>query len=130
MAKRAVIWTETALINLTSPSRLLLPFAALYDGITRLRNHLYDIQPKKTVHFTPFVLSVGNLSVGGTGKTPMVTYLAHWLAQDYPLAILSRGYGRQTRGVRIAGEHDTAIGKRICGNGEFKTVEKRRAMEY
>ena len=88
--------------------RLLLPFSALYDGITTFRNHLYDIQHKRTVHFTPFIISVGNLSVGGTGKTPMVAYLAERLSENYPLAILSRGYGRQTRGVRIASEQDTA----------------------
>ncbi len=89
-------------------STLLLPFSALYDGVTALRNHLYDIQQKRSVHFTPFIISVGNLRVGGTGKTPMVIYLTEWLAQHHPLAILSRGYGRKTRGVRIATEHDTA----------------------
>ena len=89
-------------------SKLLFPLSALYDGITHLRNHLYDIRSKKTIDFTPFIISVGNLSVGGTGKTPLVAYLAQWLKEDYPLAILSRGYGRQTRGVRIANEHDTA----------------------
>ncbi len=51
---------------------------------------------------------MGNLSVGGTGKTPMVAYLAQWLHAEYPLAILSRGYGRQTRGVRLANDGDTA----------------------
>ncbi len=80
----------------------------IYRAATTFRNHLYDIQSKKTIAFTPFIISVGNLSVGGTGKTPMVVYLAQWLAADYPLAILSRGYGRQTRGVRIANAQDTA----------------------
>ena len=89
-------------------SKLLFPFSVLYDGVTTFRNHLYNIQHKKTIHFTPFIISVGNLSVGGTGKTPMVTYLTQWLSADYSLAILSRGYGRQTRGVRIADEQDTA----------------------
>ena len=87
---------------------LLLPFSTLYHWITTFRNHLYDIQYKKTIDFTPFIISVGNLSVGGTGKTPMVAYLAEWLSHNYSLAILSRGYGRQTRGVRIASEEDTA----------------------
>ena len=87
---------------------LIFPFGVLYGWITTFRNHLYDIQSKKTIVFTPFIISVGNLSVGGTGKTPMVAYLAEGLLADYPLAILSRGYGRQTRGVRIANEQDTA----------------------
>ena len=80
----------------------------VYRAVTDFRNHLYAIQSKKTIDFTPFIISVGNLSVGGTGKTPMVAYLAQWLKHDHALAILSRGYGRQTRGVRIAHEHDTA----------------------
>ena len=80
----------------------------VYRAVTDFRNHLYAIQSKKTIDFTPFIISVGNLSAGGTGKTPMVVYLAQWLRHDYSLAILSRGYGRQTRGVRIANEHDTA----------------------
>ncbi|MGB3849565.1 MAG: tetraacyldisaccharide 4'-kinase [Tunicatimonas sp.] len=87
---------------------LLLPLSAPYRLVTTLRNHLYNIQSKRTLHFTPFIVSVGNLSVGGTGKTPLVVYLAQWLRAHYPLATLSRGYGRQTRGVRIAGAQDTA----------------------
>ena len=87
---------------------LLLPFSLVYGWITTFRNHLYRIQYKRTIDFTPFIISVGNLSVGGTGKTPMVAYLAEWLQQQHPLAILSRGYGRQTHGVRIAREEDTA----------------------
>ena len=89
-------------------SVILFPLSLLYRMATAFRNHLYDIQYKKTLDFTPFIISVGNLSVGGTGKTPMVAYLAQRLSADYSLAILSRGYGRQTRGVRIAGEQDSA----------------------
>ena len=100
---------------------LLRPFSALYSRITSFRNHLYNIQSKKTIDFTPFIISVGNLSVGGTGKTPMVAYLTEWLHQDYPLAILSRGYGRQTRGVRIAREEDTA---RTLGDEPYLFYQK------
>ena len=89
-------------------SIVLSPLSLFYRAVTDLRNHLYDIRSKKIIDFTPFIISVGNLSVGGTGKTPMVLYLAKWLLQHHSLAILSRGYGRQTRGVRIANEHDTA----------------------
>ena len=87
---------------------ILSPLSLLYRWATILRNHLYNIQSKKTISFTPFIISVGNLSVGGTGKTPLVAYLTKWLHASYPLAILSRGYGRQTRGVRIANEQDNA----------------------
>ncbi|MGB3778502.1 MAG: tetraacyldisaccharide 4'-kinase, partial [Tunicatimonas sp.] len=89
-------------------SILLFPLSLIYRAATTFRNHLYDIQSRKTIAFTPFIISVGNLSVGGTGKTPMVVYLAQRLKDDYPLAILSRGYGRQTRSVRIANAQDTA----------------------
>ena len=87
---------------------ILSPLSLLYRSVTGFRNHLYNIGYKKTIFFTPFVISVGNLSVGGTGKTPMIAYLAHWLQAEHPLAILSRGYRRKTRGVRLAREDDTA----------------------
>ncbi len=106
MRKLAAQQLTTGLSRLLSI--LLLPLSLIYRAATTFRNHLYDVQSKKTLDFTPFIVSVGNLSAGGTGKTPMVAYLAQWLSADCPLAILSRGYGRQTRGVRIAREHDTA----------------------
>ena len=87
---------------------ILSPLSLLYRSVTHFRNHLYNIGYKKTIHFTPSIISVGNLSVGGTGKTPMIAYLAHWLQAEHPLAILSRGYRRKTRGVRLASENDTA----------------------
>lgn len=88
---------------------VLWPLAGLYDGITRFRNHLYNIGYKKTLDFTPFVVSVGNLSVGGTGKSPMIEYLTDYLlGENYSVAILSRGYGRKTQGVRLATDEDSA----------------------
>ncbi len=80
----------------------------MYRALTGFRNHLYNIQYKKSMAFTPFIIDVGNLRVGGTGKSPMIEYLARWLSADYPLAILSRGYQRKTRGFRLAGDEDTA----------------------
>jgi tetraacyldisaccharide 4'-kinase len=73
-----------------------------------LRNHLYNIGSRRSLAFEPLVISVGNLSVGGTGKSPMVEYLARFIARQAPLAILSRGYKRKSRGIRIASEEDTA----------------------
>ena len=87
---------------------LLFPFALLYDGITRLRNHLYTNGNKPSVEFDRTVISVGNLNVGGSGKTPMIEYLARLLQSKYKLAILSRGYGRKTHGLRFAGNEDSA----------------------
>jgi tetraacyldisaccharide 4'-kinase len=88
---------------------LLLPFAWLYNLITRLRNYLYDIGHKKSFQFDTIVISVGNLNVGGSGKTPMVEYLIRLLSSQYKVASLSRGYGRKTKGFRIAKDDDTAL---------------------
>jgi len=87
---------------------LLLPFSILYNLITSIRNHLYNINYKPSIHFEIPLIGVGNLSVGGTGKTPMVEYLLERLASKYQLATLSRGYGRKTRGYRLASEKDGA----------------------
>lgn len=86
----------------------LYPFSLLYNGVTRLRNHLYDLEIKKSCRFTPVLLNVGNLAVGGTGKTPMIEYLIRLLQKEYTLATLSRGYGRRTRGFRLAGPQESA----------------------
>lgn len=100
---------------------LLLPFAWLYDLVTRVRNYLYDIGHKKSFQFDVPVISVGNLNAGGSGKTPMVEYLIRLLADQYKPATLSRGYGRATKGFRVAGEHDDA---RTIGDEPFQVFRK------
>lgn len=87
---------------------LLFPISLIYGGVTRLRNHLYNIQYKPAFHFETITISVGNLSVGGTGKTPMVEYLIRLLKDQYKVATLSRGYGRKTNGFIIASEQESA----------------------
>ncbi len=87
---------------------LLSPFAWLYALIMAVRNKLYDLNIKKTHRFPVPVLSVGNLAVGGTGKTPHVEYLVRLLQPHYRVATLSRGYGRQTKGFRLADHTATA----------------------
>lgn len=86
---------------------LLFPLAFLYGVVTSIRNYLYDKGYFKTVTFNIFTLSVGNLSVGGTGKTPHVEYLIRLLQNHYQIATLSRGYGRKTKGFRLATQADT-----------------------
>ena len=90
------------------PGILLYPFTVFYDLVTRFRNHLYDIEYKRSFQFETNVIGVGNLTVGGTGKTPMVEYLIRLLDDKYRIATLSRGYGRKTRGFHIAGSQDSA----------------------
>ena len=87
---------------------LLSPFAFIYKLATDLRNHLYDIGYRPSIQFDRFVVSVGNLTVGGTGKTPFVELLVRLLSSKYKMAVLSRGYGRKTRGFRMANSQDNA----------------------
>jgi len=87
---------------------LLFPFSLLYSAITGIRNHLYNIGWKRSFQFDRFVVSVGNLTVGGTGKTPFVELILRQFKSKYKLAVLSRGYGRRTKGFRLAGAKDDA----------------------
>lgn len=87
---------------------LLLPFTLLYKGATQIRNHLYDRKIKKSFAFDTKVINVGNLTVGGTGKTPHVEYLIRYLSKKYNICTLSRGYGRKTKGFILADKLATA----------------------
>lgn len=87
---------------------LLFPFAALYSLVMHVRNYLYDIGHKRSVQFNIPVIVVGNLNVGGSGKTPMVEYLIKLLMRDFKVATLSRGYKRDTKGYKFATESDSA----------------------
>ncbi len=100
---------------------LLAPFSWLYAMVTHVRNLLYDLGWKKSTSFDRVVISVGNLNVGGTGKTPMIEYLVELLKKDYSIAILSRGYGRHTKGFRLAGEQDDAFS---IGDEPFQFYKK------
>ncbi|WP_018477836.1 tetraacyldisaccharide 4'-kinase [Pontibacter roseus] len=80
---------------------LLWPFSLLYGGIMLLRNYLYDTGMLRSTRFSLPVIAVGNLTVGGTGKTPHVEYLLR-LLKGYPTATLSRGYKRKSKGFVLA----------------------------
>jgi len=88
---------------------LLYPFAMLYNLGTRVRNYLFDIGHKPSFQFEVMVISVGNLNVGGSGKTPMVEYIIRLLKDRFRIATLSRGYKRRTKGFRTASAEDTAL---------------------
>ncbi len=87
---------------------LLYPFALIYGGIARLRSMLYEWNVYKQIEFDLPLIVVGNLSTGGTGKTPHVAYLIELLQGEYALATLSRGYKRRTNGYLMADENSTA----------------------
>lgn len=77
---------------------LLFPFSALYSLIIRLRHFFYDRQVLSSREFDFPVICVGNLSLGGTGKSPMIEFLLRHLESDFHMATLSRGYKRKTTG--------------------------------
>lgn len=86
--------------------KLLFPFALIYGGITAFRNFLYNKNILSSHAFDFPIIAVGNLSVGGTGKTPMVEYLVHLLSHQ-KTGILSRGYKRKTKGFLLANKHSS-----------------------
>lgn len=76
----------------------LIPFSIIYGLIVNLRNKLFDLELIKSTAFDIPIISVGNISVGGTGKTPHTEFLIEWLKTKYKVSTLSRGYKRKTRG--------------------------------
>lgn len=87
---------------------LFFPFSILYGWLMQIRNRQFDNGQRTQTTFDRTVISVGNLSTGGTGKTPMIEFLIRRLKGNNELATISRGYGRQTKGFRIAADHDDA----------------------
>lgn len=87
----------------------LYPFALIYGFVVWLRNRLYDSGFYSAVEFSIPVINVGNLSVGGTGKTPHVEYLVRLLQYRFGVATMSRGYKRRTQGFQLAGEKTNAL---------------------
>lgn len=88
---------------------LLYPFALIYGVLVWLRNRLYDAGFSSSIEFDLPVICVGNLSVGGTGKTPHVEYLIRLLQYRYTVATMSRGYKRSTQGFVLADENSNAL---------------------
>ncbi|CDG49739.1 tetraacyldisaccharide 4'-kinase [Cardinium endosymbiont of Bemisia tabaci] len=81
-----------------------------YGGMVALRHFLYNKKIKKTFfHKKPKVISIGNLSVGGTGKTPLTIYLVKLLAKYQIVAVLSRGYKRKSVGFKVINGLDSAL---------------------
>lgn len=90
-------------------SYVLLPFSLLYGAITSVRNFLYNSSIFKSYQPPVPSIVVGNLVLGGAGKTPHTEYLARLLKNQYKVAILSRGYGRKTKGFIEVNEMHTAL---------------------
>lgn len=86
---------------------LLFPFGLIYWLVTAIRNFFYDKGIFSSYKAPIKVIAVGNLSVGGTGKTPQIEYLIRLLSENYKTAVLSRGYKRSSEGFVLAGQNTT-----------------------
>ena len=84
-----------------------MPISLLYHIALKIRHKLYDWRILKKTRFEKPVICVGNLCLGGSGKTPTVEYLINILRDKYKVATLSRGYGRKTKGLQLADNHST-----------------------
>ena len=86
---------------------LLTPLSWIYGAVTAVRNWMFDRGILPQEEFAVPVVSVGNLTVGGTGKTPHTEYIVGMLSKDYKIAVLSRGYKRKTKGFLLANSNST-----------------------
>lgn len=88
---------------------LLFPFSLVYALAVKLRNWCFDKKLFSSTSFNLPVICIGNVAVGGTGKSPMVELLVRMLKDEYAVAVLSRGYKRKTKGYALAGESTSAL---------------------
>ena len=79
---------------------LLYPFSAIFGLIVSIRNFMYDYKIFKSTEFEIPVISIGNITVGGTGKTPHTEYLVDLLCKQFTITTISRGYKRKTKGYQ------------------------------
>ena len=100
---------------------LLIPLSKLYGAGTWARNKMYDLNLAKQTKFDIPVVCIGNIAVGGTGKTPHTEYITDLLSRHYRIAILSRGYKRHTKGFVLASKH---TGPRELGDESFQMYRK------
>lgn len=113
---------------------LLIPFSWIYHGIVSMRNSLYDNKVLKSYRFDVPVISIGNITVGGTGKTPHTELIVKMLEDDYKITILSRGYKRKSKGFRRAtpqstvaeiGDEPKQMAQKFAGTADVVVCEDR-----
>lgn len=93
--------------DMTQIRKWLMPLSWLYGFAVDVRNALFDMGVLRSVSYDIPIINVGNITVGGTGKTPHVEYLIRLLSQSYRVAVLSRGYKRKTRGYILSSVSST-----------------------
>jgi tetraacyldisaccharide 4'-kinase len=125
-------------------SALLLPLSILYGLVVRVRNWLYDSDVLTSERSAGHVISIGNLSVGGTGKTPAIIYFAQRLMEEgRRVAVISRGYRRRSRGLLVvsdgtrvlaspheAGDEPSLLARRLNGAAIVVDKNRRRAVRF
>ena len=100
---------------------LLFPFSLIYGGVTWCRNKFYDLGFFASYNIPIKSIVVGNLAVGGTGKTPHVAFLLDYLASTFKVVVLSRGYGRTTKGFLNCTEY---LNANLTGDEPFMYVSR------
>lgn len=95
-------------MNATTKKLLLYPASVIYQMVTQIRNKLFDLDIIKSIHAEIPTISIGNITVGGTGKTPHAEYIISLLKDKYRLAYLSRGYKRKSIGYQEANTNSNA----------------------
>lgn len=101
--------------------KLLFPLGGLYWLITFIRNWLYDLGVFTSKSYELPVIAIGNLSAGGTGKTPQTEYIIRLLKDTYKIAVLSRGYKRSTKGFLLA---NTDVSATELGDESYQMYSK------
>lgn len=101
--------------------KMAWPISLIYGGVVHIRNLLYDSNIFKSKTYETPTICVGNLSVGGTGKTPMIEFLISKFQEKHRLAVLSRGYKRQSKGFQL-GTQDSTVGQ--LGDEPFQIHRK------
>jgi len=105
--------------------KILYPVSLIYAVVVFIRNYFYDIGLFESKTFKTPTICIGNLSVGGTGKTPMAELLIALLQDTYKVALLSRGYRRQSKGFILADETSTVT---ILGDEPYQIFSKFKAV--
>ncbi|MGM0498040.1 MAG: tetraacyldisaccharide 4'-kinase [Bacteroidota bacterium] len=100
---------------------LLFPFSVLYGIVVYIRNRLYDYSIFSSKSFRLPIISVGNITVGGTGKTPHIEYLIELLKDEFSVATLSRGYKRKSKGFQYV---TTDSSSRMVGDEPLQVKAK------
>ena len=111
---------------MNSLRKILFPFALIYGLIINIRNLAFDLGFLRSKTFDIPIIAVGNLSVGGTGKSPMIEYLVDLFSGLHKTAVLSRGYGRNTKGFLLASQGSTA---KDLGDEPYQFFRKYKDLE-